>query len=78
MIIKLYLLTCAFVIWSRTILFALEYCFEKSKNWCVYYGAVDNSNTLKNIKNEYVEDIKRYIPYMVIFSVVAGLLTLIF
>ena len=74
---KVYLLFCLLVIFSRTVQFALEYGFEKSKTWGEFYGMVDNSDVLNRIKDEYIDDLKRYIPYMLIFAVVAFIVSII-
>lgn len=74
---KVYLLFCLLVIFSRTVQFAIEYGFEKSKTWCEFYGMVDNSDVLNSIKDEYIDDIKTYIPYILIFAVVAFIVSII-
>lgn len=76
-LIKLYLLFCFFVIFARTVQFAIEYGFEESKTWGEFYGMVDNSDVLNRIKDEYIDDIKVYIPYMLIFAVVAFIVSII-
>lgn len=76
-LVIVYLLFCLLVIFSRTVQFAIEYGFEKSKTWCGFYGIVDNSDVLNNIKDEYIDDIKTYIPYMLIFAVVAFIVSII-
>ena len=76
-LVNVYLLFCLLVIFSRTVQFAIEYGFEKSKTWREFYGVVDNSDVLNSIKDEYIDDIKTYIPYMLIFAVVAFIVSII-
>lgn len=75
---KVYLVCCVLVIFSRTVQFALEYAFEKSKTWCEFYGKVDNSEFLKKIRDEYIGDIKFYGLYLSIVGVIAFIIGLIF